>query len=301
VIRKGIVLAGGRGTRLHPATLAVPKPLLPVYDKPLVYYPLTTLMLAGIRDLLIITTPEDQPRFERLLGSGTAWGVRLRYAVQPAPEGIAQALLVGQDFIGGDGVALVLGDNIFHGPDLAPRLQRACAQAHGATVFGCRVNDPQRYGVLAFDADGRVIGIEEKPKVPSSAFAVTGIYFFDAQAVTIAAGLRPSARGELEITDVNRAYLERGELNVEIFGRGTAWLDAGTHDALLAAGAFIQAIEQRQGVKIACPEEIAFRSGWIDADALRALAVPLMHSGYGQYLLGLLDEAGHFSRGDVVP
>ena len=301
MIRKGIVLAGGRGTRLYPATLAMPKQLLPVYDKPLVYYPLTTLMLAGIRDLLIITTPEDQPRFERLLGDGTAWGVRLRYAVQPAPGGIAQALLVGRDFIGGDSVALVLGDNIFHGPDLASRLRQACAQTAGATVFGCRVNDPQRYGVLAFDTGGRVVGIEEKPAVPPSSIAVTGLYFYDEDAVRIAANLRPSARGELEITDVNRAYLDRGALNVEIFGRGTAWLDAGTHDALLAAGAFIQAIEKRQGVKIACPEEIAFRSGWIDADALRALAVPLMPSGYGQYLLGLLDEAGHFPRGEVVP
>ena len=298
--RKGIVLAGGRGTRLYPATLALPKQLLPVYDKPLVYHPLSTLMLAGIREILVITTPLDRQRFEHLLGDGSAWGLRLSYAEQPEPEGIAQALLIGREFIGEGPVALVLGDNIFYGEELAARLRRASAQRAGATVFGCRVTDPQRYGVLAFDDAGRVKDIVEKPAVAPSNIAVTGIYFYDSDAVAIAARLRPSARGELEITDVNRAYLERDALSVEVFGRGMAWLDAGTHDSLLAAGAFIQAIEQRQGVKIACPEEIAWRNGWISSQALRALAGPLMCSGYGEYLLALLDEAGRQHEPDPM-
>ena len=287
---KGIVLAGGSGTRLYPVTQVVSKQLLPVYDKPMVYYPLSTLMLAGIRDILLISTPEDTPRFEALLGDGRRWGLRLQYEVQPKPGGIAQAFLVGREFIGNDRVALVLGDNIFHGHDLTEFLGRAAARERGATVFAYPVNDPARYGVVEFDARGKAISIEEKPRQPKSRYAVTGLYFFDHQVVQIAARLKPSARGELEITDVNRAYLERGELDVVTMGRGFAWLDTGTHEALLEAAHFIETIERRQGLKIACPEEIAFRMGFIDAAQLEALARPLEKSGYGDYLRRVLKE-----------
>ena len=287
---KGIVLAGGAGTRLYPATQVMSKQLLPVYDKPMVYYPLTTLMLAGIRDILVISTPQDTPRFEALLGDGARWGIRLRYAVQPKPGGIAQAFLVGREFIGNDRVALVLGDNIFHGHDLTVLLQRATARSQGATVFAYPVNDPGRYGVVEFDAKGKAVSIEEKPRQPKSRYAVTGLYFYDGRVAEMAAKLKPSARGELEITDLNRVYLERGELEVVPMGRGMAWLDTGTHEALLEAAHFIETIERRQGLKIACPEEIAWRMGFIDAAQLEALAKPLESSGYGEYLRRVLTE-----------
>jgi glucose-1-phosphate thymidylyltransferase len=288
VKRRGIILAGGSGTRLHPATLAVSKQLLPVYDKPMVYYPLSTLMLAGIRDILVISTPADTPRFQALLGDGSQWGLNLSYCMQPSPDGLAQAFILGRGFIGNDPSALVLGDNIFYGHDFQPLLQAAAARTQGASVFAYHVTDPERYGVVEFDAAKRAVSIEEKPKVPKSNYAVTGLYFVDEQVGDIATGIRPSARGELEIADVLAAYLKRGQLNVEIMGRGYAWLDTGTHDSLLEAGQFIATIEHRQGLKIACPEEIAFRSGWIDAGQLEKLAQPLMKNGYGQYLGRLL-------------
>ncbi|WP_293994911.1 glucose-1-phosphate thymidylyltransferase RfbA [Sphaerotilus sp.] len=288
--RKGIILAGGSGTRLHPATLAISKQLLPVYDKPMIYYPLSTLMLAGIRDILIISTPQDTPRFEALFGDGSRWGLNLSYCVQPSPDGLAQAFILGREFVGGHPSALVLGDNIFHGHDLQHLLNSATARGDGASVFAYHVHDPERYGVVDFDAQRRALSIEEKPKAPKSHYAVTGLYFYDTQVCDIAANIAPSPRGELEITDVNAVYLKQGQLHVEIMGRGYAWLDTGTHDSLMEAGQFIATLEKRQGLKVACPEEIAYRRGWIDAAQLERLAQPLLKNGYGQYLQKVLHE-----------
>lgn len=289
-MRKGIILAGGAGTRLYPLTHCLSKQLMPVYDKPMIYYPLSTLMLAGIRDILIITTPHDQEAFARLLGNGEQWGLNLSYAVQPSPDGLAQAFLIGSDFLGNESAALVLGDNIFYGEGLSRRLQAIAQRSAGATVFGYYVRDPERYGVVSFDPEGRATAIEEKPAQPRSNYAVTGLYFYDNDVVAIARDVRPSARGELEITDVNRAYLERGDLDVELLSRGTAWLDTGTHGSLLDAAVFIRVVEERQGLKIACPEEVAYRMGFIDRAALVELAEPLRKSGYGRYLLQVAQE-----------
>ena len=288
--RKGIILAGGAGTRLHPATLAISKQLLPVYDKPMIYYPLSTLMLAGMREVLVISTPLDLPRFEALLGDGSPWGMNLQYCVQPSPDGLAQAFILGREFVGGGPSALVLGDNLFYGHDFQGLLQRASARSEGASVFAYHVNDPERYGVVAFDDQRRAVSIEEKPQQTRSNYAVTGLYFYDAQVCDIAASIRPSARGELEITEVNAAYLRQGQLSVEIMGRGYAWLDTGTHDSLMEAGQFIATLENRQGLKVACPEEIAYRAGWIDAAQLEKLAAPMRKNGYGQYLMKLLQD-----------
>lgn len=288
--RKGIILAGGSGTRLHPATLAMSKQLLPVYDKPMVYYPLSTLMLGGMRDILLISTPQDTPRFQALLGDGSSWGINLQYCVQPSPDGLAQAFVLGRDFVGGQPSALVLGDNIFYGHALQDQLHAADQRATGASVFAYHVLDPERYGVVEFGADRRAVSIEEKPKQPKSSYAVTGLYFYDGQVCDIARDIAPSPRGELEITDVNATYLRQGQLDVEILGRGFAWLDTGTHDSLLDAGQFIATLEKRQGLKVACPEEIAFRAGWITAEQLEALARPMMKNGYGQYLMRLLHD-----------
>jgi glucose-1-phosphate thymidylyltransferase len=288
--RKGIILAGGSGTRLHPATLAVSKQLLPVYDKPMVYYPLSTLMLAGMREVLVISTPQDTPRFQALLGDGSRLGMQLSYCVQPSPDGLAQAFILGRDFVGGNPSALVLGDNIFYGHDFAALLSRAHLRTSGSTVFAYHVHDPERYGVVEFDAQRRALSIEEKPRAPKSNYAVTGLYFYDVQVCDIAAGIKPSARGELEITEVNAQYLRQGQLDVEIMGRGYAWLDTGTHDSLMEAGQFIATLEKRQGLKVACPEEIAYRAGWIGAAELEALAAPMLKNSYGQYLMQVLRE-----------
>ena len=288
--RKGIILAGGSGTRLYPVTQVVSKQLLPIYDKPMVYYPLSTLMLAGIRNILIISTPHDTPQFQELLGDGRKWGLSLSYAVQPSPDGLAQALHIGKSFVGGDDSALILGDNIFYGHDLSLSLQRADEKSRGATVFAYPVHDPERYGVAEFDASGKVISLEEKPAKPKSRYAVTGIYFYDNQVCQLVADLKPSARGELEITDLNRLYLQQGELTCEVMGRGMAWLDTGTHESLLEASQYIATIERRQGLKVACPEEIAYRRGWISAADIEKLAAPMLKNGYGQYLMQMLTE-----------
>ena len=286
--RRGIILAGGSGTRLYPATLSVSKQLLPVYDKPMIYYPLTSLMMAGMRDVLIISTPQDTPRFEQLLGDGSQWGMNLSYCVQPSPDGLAQAFILGEQHVGNNPSALILGDNLYYGHNFASLLKRADAQTSGASVFAYHVKDPERYGVVEFDATGKALSIEEKPSKPKSRYAVTGLYFYDNQVVDIAKNIKPSPRGELEITDVNKVYLEQGQLNVEIMGRGYAWLDTGTHDSLIEAAQFIQTIEHRQGFKVACPEEIAYRNGWVDAAELEKLAQPYLKTGYGQYLMDLL-------------
>lgn len=288
--RKGIILAGGSGTRLHPATLSISKQLLPVFDKPMIYYPLSTLMLAGIRDILIISTPQDTPRFEQLLGDGQQWGLNLSYAIQPSPDGLAQAFLIAEEFLGGHPSALVLGDNIFYGHDFQLLLDNAMGRAEGASIFAYHVHDPERYGVAEFDQQGRVLSLEEKPAQPKSSYAVTGLYFYDHHVVELARQVKPSVRGELEITDLNRLYLEQGNLNVEIMGRGYAWLDTGTHESLLDASKFIATLEQRQGLKVSCPEEIAYRKGWISADQLQQLAQPLLKNGYGQYLQRIVHE-----------